>query len=219
MSALVAVAFGDAPPAEVLDALGADELVLARDHASPQALLDAAGAARRAVVWLPAWAEPSPALVVEIREWRATAGGASGPAVALAVPRLVCAEASMRLAPRVLLSTPNAVTLHGETPLPVASATTVALAEPLDVRLPDDLQTHLEQINQQTSVAAGLRHAAGRQAAWRDLVATPLALALRGLAAASGSRRAALPRLVLEAYREVLVTAKLWELAHPTPVT
>ena len=30
-----------------------------------------------------------------------------------------------------------------------------------------------------------------------------------------GSRRQALPRLVIESYREVLVTAKLWEHAHP----
>jgi len=62
--------------------------------------------------------------------------------------------------------------------------------------------------------AARLRDAAGLVASWRDLTVRPAALVARALLAVRGSRRAALPRVAVEAYREVLVAAKLWERAH-----
>ena len=211
---LVAVAFGDAPPDAALLALGVADVVLARDAMSPSALLTAARAAARPVLWLPAWTHVSTSLVTAVGAWRARDAGAR---VAQARLRLSCGErAELGGAERVVLSAPGAVVLDGERPRPAPGARVEELAVPLEVRLPEDLTKHLEGVNQQSALAARLRHAAGREAGWADLAWRPALLGLRALASATGSRREALPHAVIEAYREVLSTAKLWELAHGT---
>ena len=212
---LVVVSFGDPPSDAALASLGASEVVLARDAASPPVLLQTARAAERWVVWLPAWAHVSTALVTAVHAWRAHDGGAVR--VARAQVRLACGEGvAIGAPPRVLVSSPGAATLDGEQPAPAPAARVDELAVPLEVFLPDDLTRHLEGVNQQSSLAARLRHASGREAAWSGLAWRPALLLLRALASASGSRRVALPYAVIEAYREVLSTAKLWELAHGT---
>lgn len=211
---LVAVSFGEAPPDAALLALGVADVVLARDAASPPALLAAARAAERPVLWLPAWAHVSTALVTAVGAWRASDAGAR---VAQARLRLFCGErAELGGVGRVVLSSPGAVVLCGELPQPAPGARVEELAVPLEVRLPEDLTQHLEGVNQQSALAARLRHAAGHEATWADLAWRPALLGLRALASATGSRREALPHAVIEAYREVLSTAKLWELAHGT---
>jgi hypothetical protein len=214
-SQLIVVSFGDAPSDATLAMLGVRDVVLARDAASPAALLAAAGAAERHVLWLPAWADVSPALATAIGDWRAR--DAAGPRVVRVHVRLSCGARTEIGAPvRVLLSSPGAATLLGEEPRALASARVDEVAATLAVRLPEDLTEHLAGVNEQSSIAARLRHAAGREAAWADLAWRPALLALRALASATGTRRDALPHAVIEAYREVLSTAKLWELAHGT---
>lgn len=212
---LVAVSFGNAPSDATLAMLGVRAVVLAREVASPGALLAAAGVAEHHVLWLPAWAEVSPALATAVVDW--CARDAAGPRVARLRVRLSCgARAEIGAPARVLLSSPGAATLDGEQPRPVAAARIDELATALAVRLPEDLTEHLAGVNEQSSLTARLRHAAGREAAWADLSWRPALLALRALASATGTRRDALPHVVIEAYREVLATAKLWELAHGT---
>lgn len=215
MSGLVVVSFGDPPSDAALAALSACAVVQARDAASPAALLRAADAAERWVLWLPAWAHVSTALVTAVHAWRAQ--GADVPRVARAQVRLGCGDGvEIGAAPRLLLASPGAATLDGEQPSPSPAARVDELAVPLEIRLPDDLTRHLDGVNEQSSVAARLRHAAGREAAWSGLAWGPALVVLRALGSATGSRRVALPHAVIEGYREVLSTAKLWELAHGT---
>lgn len=215
MSGLVVVSFGEPLPDAALTALGASVVVRARDAASPTALLQAANAAERWVLWLPAWAQVSTALVTAVHAWRAR--DAAVPRVARARVRLACGDGvEIGALPLVLIASPGAATLDGEQPTPSPAARVDELAVPLEIRLPDDLTRHLEGVNEQSSVAARLRHAAGREAAWSGLAWRPTLVVLRALASATGSRRVALPHAVIEGYREVLSTAKLWELAHGT---
>lgn len=208
------VAFGDAPPDEALAALGAGGVVLARDAESPGALLAAAGAAERCVLWLPAWADVSTSFVTAVGAWRARGGA---PRVGRARVRLACGPRAEIGGPaRVVLSSPGAVVLDGELPRAAAGVRVEELGTSLGIALPEDLTQHLEGVNHQSSVVARLRHAAGREAEWADLGLRPALRALRAVASATGSRREALPHAVIEAYREVLSAAKLWELAHGT---
>lgn len=214
---LAVVAFGDAPPDAALATLGAADVLLASDAASPAALLAAARAAERSVLWLPAWARVSTSLVTAVGAWRAHADGAR---VAWARVRLGCGPRAQIGGPaRLVLSSPGAVLLDGELPRAAVGARVEDLGVPLEVVLPEDLTEHLAGVNQQSSVVARLRHAAGREAAWADLALRPALLTLRAVASATGSRREALPHAVIEAYREVLSAAKLWELAHGTALT
>jgi hypothetical protein len=212
--ALVVVSFGDAPSDAVLEALGAAAVVVARDAASPAALLGAAGAAEHSVLWLPAWAHVSTSLVTAVGAWRTHDGGMR---VARAAARLTCGpRAEIAAPPRVVLSSPGSVVLDGDWPRAADAARVAELGVALEIRLPEDLTQHLEGVNHQSSVAARLRHGAGRDAAWLDLGLRPAWHALRAVLSATGSRREALPHAVIEAYREVLATAKLWELANGT---
>lgn len=212
---LVAVSFGDAPAAAALAALGAANVVLARDAASPAALLAEAAAGERFVLWLPAWARVTAPLVSAVQAW--CARDTAGARIARARVRWVCGgHAEIGGPVWMLLSAPGSVSLAGELPHPIPAARADDLTVPLEVELPDDLAQHLEGVNQQSSVAARLRYASGLEAQWAGLAWRPALLLLRALASASGSRRAALPHAVVEAYREVLATAKLWELAHGT---
>lgn len=211
---LAVVAFGEAPPDATLATLGATHVVLAGDAGSPAALLAAARATEQSVLWLPAWAQVSTALVTAVGAWRAHGDGTR---VARARVRLGCGPRAEIGGPeRLVLSSPGAVALDGELPRAAAGARIEDLGVPLEILLPEDLTEHLAGVNQQSSIAARLRHAAGRDAAWSDLAFRPALLALRGVASATGSRREALPHAVIEAYREVLSAAKLWELAHGT---
>ena len=214
---LVIVSFaGPGSTTELPAALGEVRVVAAHEHASATALAQAANVARADVLWMPPWTVLAPELVASIVAWRTAAASAGTPRVARVRLELRCAGTTITLAaPRLVLSSPAAIELDGDLPRPRAGAHIDDLAPPWPVALPGDLRAHLEAVNVQTSTAARLRHAAGRVATWRALLLTPAIETLRGLAAVRGSRREALPRLVIESYREVLVTAKLWEHAHP----
>jgi hypothetical protein len=209
----------DAPAEPVLAALGADRLVLLGDHATPRGLADAVAAERADVLWLPAWCVPGPEAAADVTEWRARAAACATACAARAPLLLHCGDATtVRITPALVLSSPGAAQPFGEEPRLGQDVAVETLAAPWDVRLPEDLTSHLEAVNRQSSVAARLRHTAGRRPAWRDFTVAPVGKALRGAVAITGSRRVALPRVVLEAYREVLVTAKLWELVHGAAV-
>lgn len=205
--------------------------VVTAEASSPDDLARTADTDHDAVLWLPAWARLDERAASEVRAWLermaagdvvpgtatglADAGAAARPSVARARLHLVSREATLLLRePRVVLSSPGAVDVVGEVPAPRAGALVEELATPWDLVLPPSLDEHLAAVNRQSGVAARLRFAAGVRPAWRDLAWTPVASVLRDLVRLDGSRRAGLPRLVVEAYREVLVSAKLWELRH-----
>lgn len=212
---LVAVALGDPPDEAVLAALGASRVVLLAEQESPAALATAVGAEAADVLWLPAWCAPGPDAAAAVAAWRTRAAVVTVPSVARAPLLLHCGGgASVRVAARLVLSSPGAAAPFGEEPRSLPGARVEDLGPAWDVRLPADLNGHLEAVNRQTSVAARLRHAAGQVTTWRDLTLAPAARALRTLGGISGSRREAVPHVVIEAYREVLVAAKLWELGR-----
>jgi len=212
---LVIVALGAPPDAAVETALGAARvLVLGTDDVVAQTATAAVD-----VAWLPPWAAPGADAVAEVAAWRTRALEMPAPSVARATPRLRLDDGTtVRLPPRIVLSSPAAADALGDAPRARSGARSENLVAPWDVALPADLQSHLEAVNRQSSVAARLRHEAGRTTAWRDLTTVPAGYVLRALAGVRGSRRAALPHLVVEAYREVLVAAKLWELANGAAV-
>lgn len=214
----VVVSFGDAPETSLHAALGGD-VILARDASSPADLLQRARASERPVLWLPAWAQVSSALVDGIAAWRAADSGGAARVARVRVARSCGPRAAFGGETIVLLSSPGAVLLDGEAPRPAAGARIEELATALEIRLPEDLTQHLAGVNEQSTLAARLRHAAGREATWSDLSWRPVLHAVRALASASGARREALPHAVIEAYRGVLAAAKLWELAHGTALT
>lgn len=213
---LVVVSFGDAPDAPALDALGTGEVVLARDAISPADLLARARATERTVLWLPAWGQVGGALAGEVARWRDSDRDAAPRVARVRAVRSCGARAALGGMQPVLLSSPGAVVLDGETPRPVGGARVVDLPAPLEIRLPEDLTQHLAGVNEQSTLTARLRHAAGREVTWADLCWRPALHAAHALASATGVRREALPHAVIEAYREVLAAAKLWELAHGT---
>lgn len=213
---LVVVSFGDAPQADLLATLGAGESVLVRDAASPADLLARARATERVVLWLPAWGHVSDTLAAAIVAWRTSERAAGARVARVPVTRSCGPRAALGGMAPVLLSSPGAVVLDGETPRPLAHARVATLDARLEIRLPEDLTLHLAGVNEQSTLVARLRHAAGRQATWSDLCWHPALHAVRALVSAHGARREALPHAVIEAYREVLSAAKLWELAHGT---
>jgi len=213
---LVIVALGTVPDAAVVTALGASRVLML---GTDDVVAETAIAAAVHVAWLPPWAALGPDVAAEVAAWCARAADASAPVVACAVPRLRLDDAtSVRLPPRIVLSSPGAVDALGDAPRARRGARREDLVAPWDVALPVDLRSHLDAVNQQSSVAARLRHEAGQTTAWRDLTMVPAGYVVRALAGVTGSRRAALPHLVVEAYREVLVAAKLWELANGAAV-
>lgn len=188
-------------------------IVAAEEFAAPRELAAAAEIESRHVLWLPAFAELTPGVAARVTAWLASAD--ASPRVAHAAVRLRCGATTIPLRARQLvLSSPGAVDLIGDTPHARPGVRDGDLGEPWEVSLPADLNAHLEAVNLQTSAAARLRHAAGERTSWRSLTLAPLGIFARGLGGVRGSRREAVPRLVIEAYREVLVAAKLWELAH-----
>lgn len=212
---LVAVALGDPPDEAVPAALGASRVFLLGEQESPAALAAILAAEQADVLWLPAWCAPGPDAAAAVARWRARPAALSEPSVARAPLLLHCGGgASVRVAARLVLSSPGAAAPFGEVPRSVPGALVEDLAAVWDVRLPEDLASHLEAVNRQTSVAARLRHAAGQVTTWRDLTLGPAGRALRALGGMTGSRREAVPRVVIEGYREVLVAAKLWELGR-----
>ncbi|MEW6270622.1 MAG: hypothetical protein AB1689_15165 [Thermodesulfobacteriota bacterium] len=185
-----------------------------RELATPAEVAAAAETEHARVLWLPAWSRPGPRTLEAVAAWLERPGGT--PRVARARLELAHAGGSAPADRRVVLSEPGAVELVGERVVAGSHAAIEDLAEPWTVAVPETLREHLEQVDVQTSAAARLRHAAREPARWRSLTWLPLAFALRALAGARGSRRELLPHVVIEAYREVLVAAKLWELAHVT---
>lgn len=203
---------GDAPLAAGLAALARREL-RASAFATPGELEAALAGDEADVLWLPPWACVDDALLAAVAAFREAArGGALR--VARARLRLRVARAAIDLPePHVLLSTPGAARLDGERPVPGPGAALDELPAPLVLDLPATLAEHVAAMNEQTSLAARLRDASGAAASWRDLTVRPAGFLVRALAAVHGSRREALPRIVIEAYRQVLVGAKLWERA------
>ena len=219
---LVVVSFAGVPDGlAMLAPIAVCRVVAARDFDSPPELARAAEIDRSHVLWLPTWTVLTPGVVAAVAGWLASAVAAPhAPRVARARLRWRCGSASLALAaPQVVLSSAAAIELGAELPQPRAGAQITDLDAAWDIALPADLNAHLDAVNRQSSTVARLRHAAGRSATWRDLTLTPLAQTLRSVVALRGARRAALPHLVIEAYRDVLVTAKLWELAHPSDAT
>lgn len=212
---LLIVALGDSPGEAVRARLGAEQvLVLGTDDVVARTVGAAAD-----VAWLPPWGDPGADAVAEVAAWRARVAASPAPSVARAAWRLRLEDGtSVRLPPRIALSTPGAAAALADAPRALPGARVEDLVAPWDVALPADLAAHLAAVNQQSSVAARLRHAAGRTPAWRDLTTVPATYVLRALGGVHGSRRTALPHLVVEAYREVLVAAKLWELANAQAV-
>lgn len=212
---LVLVALGDAPDETPVAALGVERVVVLAEQDSSAALASTLAAEPSDVLWLPAWCVPGPDAAAAVAAWRGRAAVSATPCAARAELRLHCGGGtSVRVAARLVLSSPGAAELSGEEPHPRPDAQVEDLGMPWDVRLPDDLASHLEAVNRQSSLAARLRHAAGRAPGWRDSTVTPAGIAVRALLGVSGSRREALPRVLIEAYREVLIAAKLWELGH-----
>jgi hypothetical protein len=182
------------------------------DLATPAELAAAAEVDRAHVLWLPPWTMLDTTAADEVAAWLSRAGGP--PRVARARIELAHARSSAAVGRRVGLSDPGAVTLAGERALPWPEARVDELASAWRVMPPATLREHLESVNAQSSVVARLRHAAAEPASWRSLTWRPAAFAVRALASTRGGRRGLLPHVVIEAYREVLVAAKLWELAH-----
>lgn len=204
---------------ELPAALAGSRLVVAADHATPAALAAAADVARADVLWLPPWTVLSDELAARVLAWRAAGDAGTAPRAARVRLELRCADEASVLAPaRLVLSGPASVDVDGEAPSLRPGTRVIDLGPPWPVALPPDLRSHLEAVNRQSSVAARLRHGTGRQPTWRALLLTPLVETVRACAAVRGSRRVLLPHLVVESYREVLVTAKLWEHAHPDAV-
>jgi len=191
-------------------------VVAASAFGSPHELAAAADLEHANVLWLPPWAALTPVVVASVGAWLALPEPEGGnPRVAHAALRLCCGSTSISFGRRhLVLSSPGAVDLVGDAPRPRAASRGSELDDVWEAGLPDDLASHLEAVNVQSSTAARLRHAAGELTTWRALTVTPLALLARSMAGVHGSRREALPRVVIEAYRDVLVAAKLWELAH-----
>jgi len=213
---LIAFALAHEPGPAIATALGAERVVLLGADDPHAAGDDPLAAAQHAdVAWLPAWCAPGERAIADAADWRARAATTTAPRAARAALRLRCdGDTSIVLPPRLVLATSCALDALTDEPRLRAGVPIDDLATPWDVLLPDDLAAHLDSVNVQSSAAARLRHAAGREAAWRDLTLVPAAYAVRALAGTRGSRRTALPRVVIEAFREVLVATKLWELAH-----
>jgi hypothetical protein len=207
---LLIVVSGDSPGDAARARLGAEQvLVLGTDD-----VVAATASAAADVAWLPPWGDLGADAVAEVAAWRARVAGLPAASLARAARVLRLDDGTrVRLPARIALSTPGAVVPLGDEPRALPGARIEDLAVPWDVALPADLASHLAAVNEQSSVAARLRHAAGRTIAWRDLTTVPAGYLLRALGGVRGSRRVALPHLVIEAYREVLVAAKLWELA------
>jgi hypothetical protein len=201
--------------ADVPGALGAARVVAIAEHATPGALAGASDVARADVLWLPPWTVLTPDLVSRVHAWRVSAATQAAPRVARARLELRCGDTLIaRASPALVLSSPASVDLDGDLPRPLTGAQIDVLPGAWPVALPSDLRAHLEAVNAQSSASARLRHASGAAATWRALLVDPVVDTLRGIVAVRGSRRDALPRLVIESYREVLVAAKLWEHAH-----
>ncbi|HEY8517858.1 MAG TPA: hypothetical protein VIS07_20295 [Candidatus Binatia bacterium] len=210
---LVVVRFdGAAEPLSADLPFAVRRVIDAREHATPESLLEAAEADQAAVLWLPPWASLDGRAAAAAAEWLARP--ASQPRAARVRLELAYAGTVADAGRRLVLSDPGAVTLEGERVVARPGARIDDLPEPWTVVVPETLREHLAQVDAQSSLAARLRHAAREPARWRSLVWIPATFALRALVATRGSRRLVLPHVVIEAYREVLVAAKLWELAH-----
>ncbi|MBU6281232.1 hypothetical protein KGQ64_03240 [bacterium] len=166
-----------------------------------------AAAAVGEILWLPPWAHLDDRLARGLERFR------SGTAeVASAAPLLRDPDATIRLRRTVLVAKPGAARVLPTGLAPLAGARASVFDETLEVR-PPGLSGHLSGIDRQAEVCARLLEEAGVRASGARLAAAPIARLLSAMARSSGDRRAALARATLEAFREVLVQAKLWERA------
>jgi hypothetical protein len=179
-------------------------------------------AAEETVLWLPPWAMVDDAAERALAAWLASVDGdAAGAAVparcAVAAIALFSEPVAIALPRRVVASTRDAVEVRGERAAARAGAACEPLAAVIGARAPATLSEHLQAVNRQSSRAARLRLEAGERPTVAALAVAPLAILAGALVRARGRRRRALPRAVLESYRDVLATAKLWELREVGP--
>jgi hypothetical protein len=205
----IAISTGEPLPVRARELASIAERIVIVGPETRLAEIEALAATERAI-WLPPWTVGDPALAAAIGEWLGQAGDA--PQVALARRELVFGEVAIPLPRFVLLSTPGAVRVGGDLPAPRPAIPRTTIGARLRMRPPATLSEHLLAINRQTSEAALLSRDAGLRPTWSALWLRPTILVARALVGARGARRLALPRAVLEAYRGVLVNAKLWEL-------
>jgi hypothetical protein len=163
--------------------------------------------ARASVVWAHPWTRPTAELCRSIADLFSTPSAR----IAQVRRRLVWREGSLSLGRALVASTPGSVSLAGDRPIARDQAAVTELAAELLLDAPASLEAHLAEINADTSLAVGLGCGEDDPPWVRGLLWSPMSFALRALVTARGPRRAALPRIALEAYRQTLFTAKLWE--------
>lgn len=166
---------------------------------------------RSTVVWTHPWTRATPELCQALCRTLGDFAAGGGVRVALARRSLVWRDGSISLGRALVASAPGSILLRGDRPLARRDAVIAELGLDWQLDAPASLDAQLAEINADTSIAADLAAAAGDVPTWRGLLWSPLGFALRALASAHGRRRTGLPRIALEAYRQTLFTAKLWE--------
>lgn len=237
----VAVLAGDDAGAAQQVAGLVSRVVTPAEHPTPEELGALAG--RATVAWIPPLSALEPGVLEALRRWctardAAVSAGPGGAAaercegaasgaglqagratapgdLVWARPWLLVDGAELPLERRIVLSAPGAVRLHGGELHPAPGARGVELDARWVLRPPAHLADHLAAVNAQSGHAARLLFLAGAEPTLRSLALRPCRSLVRSLAGVRGERRLALPRAVLEAYRDVLTAAKLWELGHP----
>jgi hypothetical protein len=212
---LVAVCWGEPAP-EAASALGeiTERTVAVAPGADPSEVERLAAA--KPVLWLPASARIEPPLAAAIGAWLEDA--AASPRVAFARCGLEAGPVEVPLPRVLLLSTPGALRIVAGEPQPCRGVASSTLPVRLRWCAPASLSAHLMAINAETNLRARRLNDAGALPSWTGLTLRPLLVLAPAVLCARGPRRLALPRAVLEAYREVLLTAKLWELRHVSPL-
>ena len=207
MSAVELVALTiDDDAAGTARALGARAIPI-RDVGGPGEL--EAAIAGAFAVWLPPFAIADAEMADAIATFRAR--GTDRARVGWCGARLIAEDVEIRLPATVAVSSPGAVSLRGPDPRPRRGAIREELGATWRMHPPPTLSAHLDAVNRQSGEVARLLHLSGVRPSRRELALRPLLFLARAMLGARSRRNASAPRAVLEAYRRVLVAAKLWE--------